>query len=70
MRRVQNYTCKLQPQKEHNVEYRIYSAMNLQRMAMKMEFIAGHMKSMENNEKVMNSFQQMAQIANYNNPNF
>ena len=44
--------------------------MNLQRMAMKMEFIAGHMKSMENNEKVMNSFQQMAQIANYNNPNF
>lgn len=44
--------------------------MNLQRMAMKMEFIAGNMKSMENNEKVMSSFQQMAQIANLNNPNF
>lgn len=25
---------------------------------------------MDSNEKIMNSFQQMAQIANYNNPNF
>ena len=48
----------------------VYLAMNVQRMAMKMEFIAGNMKSMENNEKIMNSFQQMAQIAGYNNPNF
>ena len=45
-------------------------AMNLQRMSMKMDFIAGNMKSMENNEKVMSSFQQMAKIANLNNPNF
>ena len=44
--------------------------MNIQRMGMKMEFIAGNMKSMDNNEKIMGSFQQMAQIANYNNPNF
>jgi hypothetical protein len=28
------------------------------------------MKSMDSNEKVMTSFQQMAQIANMNNPNF
>ena len=70
MRKGQNCTCRLLLQKELNVSVPIYSAMNLQRMAMKMEFIAGHMKSMENNEKVMNSFQQMAQIANYNNPNF
>jgi len=44
--------------------------MNLQRMGMKMEFIAGNMKSMDSNEKVMASFQQMAQIAGLNNPNF
>lgn len=46
------------------------AAMNLQRMAMKMDFIAANMKSMDSNEKVMGSFQQMAQIANLNNPNF
>jgi hypothetical protein len=28
------------------------------------------MKSMDSNEKVMSSFQQMAQIAGLNNPNF
>jgi hypothetical protein len=39
-------------------------------MGMKMEFIAGNMKSMDSNEKVMASFQQMAQIAGLNNPNF
>lgn len=39
-------------------------------MAMKMDFIAANMKSMDSNEKVMGSFQQMAQIANLNNPNF
>lgn len=44
--------------------------MNLQRMGMKMEFIAANMKSMDSNQKVMASFEQMAQIANYNNPNF
>ena len=50
MRKGQNCTCRLLLQKELNVSVPIYSAMNLQRMAMKMEFIAGHMKSMENNE--------------------
>ena len=44
--------------------------MNIQRMAMKMEFIGANMKSMDSNEKVMGSFQQMAQIAGMNNPNF
>jgi hypothetical protein len=44
--------------------------MNLQRMAMKMEFIGSNMKSMDSNEKIMGSFQQMAQIAGFNNPNF
>ena len=44
--------------------------MNLQRMGMKMEFIGANMKSMDSNEKVMASFQQMAMIAGMNNPNF
>jgi len=44
--------------------------MNLQRMAMKMEFIGANMKSMDSNEKIMGSFQTMAQIANFNSPNF
>lgn len=45
--------------------------MNLQRMAMKMEYIGANMKSMESNQKVMGSFQQMANLMNYNgNPNF
>lgn len=39
-------------------------------MAMKMEFIGSNMKSMDSNEKIMGSFQQMAQIAGFNNPNF
>ena len=39
-------------------------------MAMKMEFIGANMKSMDSNEKVMGTFQQMAQIAGMNNPNF
>jgi hypothetical protein len=49
----------------------LFAAMNLQRMAMKMEFIGANMKSMESNQKVMGSFQQMATLMNYNgNPNF
>lgn len=44
--------------------------MNVQRMAMKMEFIGANMKSMDGNQKIMDSFQQMATIANMNNPNF
>ena len=37
---------------------------------MKMEFIGANMKSMDGNQKIMDSFQQMATIANMNNPNF
>lgn len=37
---------------------------------MKMEFIGANMKSMDGNQKIMTSFQQMANIANMNNPNF
>lgn len=70
MKKELSFTFKVQLQKEHNVILTLTSAMNIQRMAMKMEFIGGNMKSMNNNEKIMNSFQQMAQIANYNNPNF
>ena len=44
--------------------------MNVQRMAMKMQFIGANMKSMDGNQKIMDSFQQMATIANMNNPNF
>ncbi len=44
--------------------------MNLQRMGMKMDFIGSNMKSMDSNQKIMSSFQQMATIANFNNPNF
>lgn len=44
--------------------------MNVQRMAMKMEFIGSNMKSMDGNQKIMDSFQTMATIANMNNPNF
>lgn len=47
-----------------------YLAMSLQRMGMKMEFIAANMKSMDSNEKVMTSFQKMANFANLNSPNF
>ena len=44
--------------------------MNIQRMAMKMQFIAGNMKGMQNNAQLMGSFQQLTNIAGYNNPNF
>ena len=45
--------------------------MNIQRMGLKMEYIAGNMKSMESNEQIMGSFQKMANIVGQNtNPNF
>ena len=45
--------------------------MNVQRMALKMEFISANMKNMKNNETIMNSFQSMAQaVGHVNNPNF
>ena len=48
-----------------------YSAMNIQRMGLKMEFIAGNMKSMQNNEAIMGSFNQMSNMMGQaNNPNF
>ena len=45
-------------------------SMNLQRMGMKMNFIAGHMKGMENNAQIMGSFEKLNQIAGNNTPNF
>lgn len=45
--------------------------MNIQRMGLKMEYIAGNMKSMQNNEQIMGSFQKMANIVGQTtNPNF
>ena len=46
--------------------------MNIQRMGLKMEFIAGNMKTMQNNEAIMGSFNKITQMLNYgnNNPNF
>jgi charged multivesicular body protein 1 len=45
--------------------------MSIQRMGLKMEFIASNMKSMQNNQAIMGSFDKMTQMLNYsNNPNF
>lgn len=46
--------------------------MNIQRMGLKMEFICGNMKTMQNNEAIMGSFNKMTQMLNYSNtnPNF
>lgn len=46
--------------------------MNVQRMGLKMEFIASNMKTLQNNQAIMGSFNNMTNmlsIAN-NNPNF
>ena len=47
-------------------------SMNIQRMGLKMEFISGNMKTMQNNEAIMGSFNKMTQMLSYsnNNPNF
>lgn len=46
--------------------------MNIQRMGLKMEFIAGNMKTMQNNEAIMGSFNKMTNMLQYSNtnPNF
>ena len=45
--------------------------MNIQRMGLKMEFIGGNMKTLQNNEAIMGSFNKMTQMLGYsNNPNF
>lgn len=45
--------------------------MSIQRMGLKMEFIAGNMKTMQNNQAIMGSFDKMTQMLGYsNNPNF
>lgn len=46
--------------------------MNIQRMGLKMEFICGNMKTMQNNEAIMGSFNKMTQMLSYSNtnPNF
>lgn len=40
--------------------------MNIQRMGLKMEFISGNMKTMQNNQQIMGSFQKMAAIVGNN----
>lgn len=45
--------------------------MNVQRMGLKMEFIAGNMKTLQNNQAIMGSFDKMTQMLGCsNNPNF
>ena len=46
--------------------------MNIQRMGLKMEFICSNMKTMQNNQAIMGSFEQMGQMMSYasNTPNF
>lgn len=45
--------------------------MSIQRMGLKMEFIAGNMKTMQNNQAIMGSFDQMgAMLSLSNSPNF
>lgn len=40
-------------------------------MGLKMEFICGNMKTLQNNEAIMGSFNQMTNMLGYaNNPNF
>jgi hypothetical protein len=45
--------------------------MSIQRMGLKMEFICGNMKTMQNNQAIMGSFERMMVMINYSNsPNF
>ena len=45
--------------------------MNIQRMGLKMEFICGNMKTLQNNEAIMGSFNKMTgMLGQANNPNF
>lgn len=46
--------------------------MNIQRMGLKMEFICSNMKTMQNNQAIMGSFEKMTTMLNYGNnaPNF
>jgi len=45
--------------------------MNMQRMGLKMEFIGSNMKTLQNNQTIMGSFEKMTTMLGYsNNPNF
>jgi hypothetical protein len=45
--------------------------MSIQRMGLKMEFICSNMKSMQNNQAIMGSFEKMSNMIGLsNNPNF
>lgn len=46
--------------------------MNIQRMGLKMEFICSNMKTMQNNQAIMGSFEKMTNMLTYgnNSPNF
>ena len=66
-----NYIFNRLPQKEHNVNLLLILAMSIQRMGLKMEYISGNMKSMQNNQQIMTSFQKMAAlVGGAMNPNF
>lgn len=66
-----NYIFNQLPLKEHNVNLSLILAMSIQRMGLKMEYISGNMKSMQNNQQIMTSFQKMAALVGGTmNPNF
>ncbi len=66
-----NYIYNQLPLKELNVNLLFILAMSIQRMGLKMEYIAGNMKSMQNNQQIMTSFQKMAALVGGTmNPNF
>jgi hypothetical protein len=68
---VLNYIYNQLPLKELNVNLLFILAMSIQRMGLKMEYIAGNMKSMQNNQQIMTSFQKMAALVGGTmNPNF
>lgn len=71
MKRGQSYTFKAPPASVQSVRHFPNIAMSIQRMGLKMEFICGNMKTMQNNQAIMGSFDKMTAMLNYsNNPNF
>ena len=66
-----NYTFNQLLLKGLSVIFLLILAMSIQRMGLKMEYISGNMKSMQNNQQIMTSFQKMAALVGGTmNPNF
>jgi hypothetical protein len=59
---VPSFIFSQQQLRGHNVNLYFISAINIQRMGLKMEYISGNMKNMQNNQQIMGSFQKMATI--------